>query len=129
MARILIIEDDELVRDTLRDMLETAGHEVLEAADGGQGLATYRENPADVVITDIIMPDKEGVETIIELRRDYPDVKIIAISGGGRIGTTSFLELAREFGAQHAFGKPFQPEKLLSAIQDCLSGGGKGQGS
>jgi len=83
MARILLIDDDAPVRRTLRKMLERQGYEVEEAPDGKAGLTLYQENPADLIITDLIMPEMEGIETIMELRRRFPDVKIIAMSGGG----------------------------------------------
>ena len=121
MARILIIEDEELVRFTLRQILEMAGHAVLEATNGAEGIALQKGSPADLVITDIVMPEKEGVETIIELRRDYPELNIIAISGGGRIGTTEYLDVARKFGARHVFGKPFNKHELLQAIDESLA--------
>lgn len=120
MARILVIDDEELVRFTLKKALEKAGHEVVEAANGNDGIEVYKQSPVDLVITDIIMPQKEGVETIVELRRDHPDVKIIAISGGGRTGTTDYLELAKEFGARHVLKKPFGRQELLDAVQETL---------
>ena len=82
MSRILIIEDDEHVRGMLRKMLERIGYDVFDAPDGKEGLDFYRNTPVDLVITDILMPEKEGIQTIMELRREFPDVKIIAISGG-----------------------------------------------
>ncbi len=120
MARILVIDDEELVRFTLKQALEKAGHEVVEAADGNDGIAVCRRSPVDLIITDIIMPEKEGIETIVELRRDDPDVKIIAISGGGRIGTKDYLELAQRFGARQVLRKPFGRQELLDAVQETL---------
>lgn len=121
MASILVIDDDPLVRTTLRKVLERAGHQVVEAADGIQGLDQYRAHRADVVVTDIIMPDKEGIATIMDLRRVDPAVKIIAISGGGRTGTFDFLRIAKEFGAAKTLQKPFANEALLAAIQECIA--------
>ncbi len=86
MPRILVIEDEIQVRRLTRQMLELEGFEVLEAGDGDTGLQMFAENSIDLVITDIIMPGKEGIETILELKQKRPDIKIIAISGGGRIG-------------------------------------------
>ena len=120
MARILVIDDEELVRFTLKQALQKAGHEVLEAADGKDGVAVSKRSPVDLIITDIIMPEKEGVETIVELRRDDPDVKIIAISGGGRTGTTDYLELAQKLGSQRVLRKPFGRQELLEAVQETL---------
>ena len=80
MARILIIDDDDRFRDMLQDMMERNGYEVVSASDGKEGIDLYRKEPTDLVITDIIMPNKEGVETMFELQRDFPDVKIIESS-------------------------------------------------
>jgi len=96
MSRILIIDDDAQILKMLRQILEREKYHVTEASNGKEGLRLYRENPADLVITDIIMPEKEGIEIIIELKRDYPDVKIIAISGGGRINPEDYLDIAKK---------------------------------
>ena len=120
MANILIIDDEELVRLTLRQMLEDAGHDVAEAADGREGIARYKERPADLVITDIIMPEKEGIETIIELQHHDPAIQIIAMSGGGRLRNLDFLNVAEKFGATRILAKPFEDEEFLEAVEDCL---------
>ena len=120
MPRILIIEDEVNVRKLTRQMLELEGFEVLEAGDGDSGLRTFKENEVDLIITDIIMPGKEGIETILELRRDNPGVKIIAMSGGGRMGPDGYLELARKFGANHTFSKPFDRQELVEAVKELL---------
>jgi len=120
MARILVIDDDEQVLDMLYESLTREGYDVLRASNGEQGLRLYRQKPVDLIITDIIMPEKEGIETIIELRRDFPDVKIIAMSGGGRIGTKDYLHLAKIFGVQRTFTKPVAREQLLDAIKALL---------
>jgi len=117
---ILIIDDEDQFRKMLRQMLERAGYEVREAADGEKGLQLFRQQPADLVITDIFMPEKEGIETIFELRRDFPDVKIIAISGGGRIGGLQSLKHAEGAGAERTLIKPFERRELLQAIQNVL---------
>ena len=117
---ILVIDDDELIRDTLRDVLEEAGYRVVEARDGADGVRKYKANPCDLVITDMIMPEKEGVETIMELKRDYPRLAIIAVSGGGRAQRFDFLSLAKEFGADHILRKPFENKELLEAVQTAL---------
>jgi len=121
MGRILVIDDEELVRHMLRAMLEHAGHEVEEAADGEEGVRLYRERPSDLIVTDIVMPEKEGLEVIQELRRDFPGVKIIAISGGGMISPMSYLSLAKKFGAQRAFFKPIDRKQFLAAVDELLS--------
>ena len=120
MARILVIDDDEQVLDMLYQSLTREGYDVLRASNGEQGLRLYRQEPVDLIITDIIMPEKEGIETIIELRQDFPDVKIIAMSGGGRIGTNDYLHLAKIFGVQRTFTKPVAREQLLDAITELL---------
>jgi len=116
MARILIIDDDVQILKMLRKTLEHEGHEVVDAADGNKGLRLYRENPTDLVITDIIMPNKEGIETIGALRREFPEAKIIAMSGGGQIEAEEYLHMAKLLGAQRTLTKPFQNEELLEAI-------------
>lgn len=120
MARILVIDDDEQVLDMLYESLTREGFDVLKASNGEQGLRIYRQEPVDLIITDILMPEKEGIETIIELRQDFPDVKIIAMSGGGRIGTKDYLHLAKIFGVQRTFTKPVAREQLLDAIKELL---------
>ena len=122
MSRILIIDDEELVRYALRAVLESADHDVIEAENGMKGIELCNAHPVDLVITDIIMPEKEGVETIIELRRAFPDVKIIAISGGGRSGGVSYLKLAQGFGADQIMPKPFGMDEMLSTVQRVLNG-------
>ena len=124
MKRILVIDDDAQLRKMLRQMLERQGYGVIEAGDGKEGMALYRQAPTELIITDIIMPEKEGVETIIELRRDFPDVKIIAISGGSRsLNKEYYLELAKRLGAAYTFTKPFARKELLEAIEDLLTAG------
>lgn len=120
MARILVIDDEQLARFTMREILETAGHEVEEAKNGAQGISSQKAQPFDVVITDIIMPEKEGVQTIIELRRDFPDLPIIAISGGGRTRNLDFLKIAERYGAKRILAKPFSEDELLDAVNSCL---------
>lgn len=122
MARILIIDDDVQTLNMLRQMLEREGYEVMDAPDGKEGLKRYRENPTDLIITDLIMPEKEGIETIRELRRDFPDIKIIAMSGGGRVVPGDYLHMARMLGAQHTFAKPIEREELLAAVRELLTG-------
>lgn len=120
MARILIIEDDQQVRGMLRQTLAQAGHEVVEAADGRAGARLHRAEPADLIITDLYMPEKEGLEMIRELVQDFPDIKIIAISGGGSIVRGDYLPLATNLGALRTFQKPLDVQEILKAIQDIL---------
>ena len=121
MARILIIDDEDELRSMLRQMLEHAGHEVTEAADGAIGIEIYERDTPDLIITDIIMPEKEGVETIIALRRADPTLPIIAISGGGRLDATDFLSMAKKLGARQTLTKPFRRDQLLEAVSECLA--------
>ncbi len=121
MAKILVIDDEELARFTVRKYLMSAGHSVIEAKDGLEGLALQDKDPCDLVITDIIMPEKEGLETILELRQADSGLPIIAISGGGREGYSDYLEAARPFGANCSLAKPFSQDDLLSAVESCSS--------
>jgi CheY-like chemotaxis protein len=120
VARILVIDDEEPARRMLREALELAGHEVVEARDGQEGLQRYRAAPTDLVITDILMPGKEGLETIMEFRRRVPGIKIIAFSGGGQMGNLSFLEVAKRLGAQRTFQKPFNLRAVLDTVREVL---------
>ena len=120
MACILIIDDDIQILKLLREMLKREGHKVVEAPDGKKGIRLFKENGADLILTDIIMPEKDGLETIMELRKDSPNVKIIAISGGGRIEAEPYLNMAKQFGALRTLRKPFQREELLQAVGELL---------
>ncbi len=120
MARILVIDDDEQIRKTIHQVLELEGHEVVVASNGKEGIKLFKESGANLIITDIVMPEKEGLETITELRRDFPDVKILAISGGGRGDPESYLTLAKVFGAVRTLTKPFQRAELLEAVNETL---------
>ena len=121
MSKILVIDDDTMVRNTLSAILRHHGYEVELAVNGKQGLAAFRTGAPDLVITDIIMPEKEGIETIIEMRRDRPDAKIIAISGGGRVGNADFLRMAKTLGATAVIAKPFSPQELIGCVKTCLA--------
>jgi len=120
MARVLLIDDEDMVRQTLGMALKRAGHDVVLAADGTEGVQLLGLHGADVVITDIIMPNKEGIETIAEIRVAHPQVPIIAISGGGRTSNFQFLDLARRLGAGHVLRKPFRTAELLKVISECV---------
>ena len=120
MKKILIIEDNAIVRNTVSRILQSAGYQVVTANDGVQGFETFRKEQPDLVISDIIMPEQEGIGTIRQILAEKPSAKIIAISGGGRIGNTDFLQIARKMGAVDALAKPFDPEDLLGRINTCL---------
>lgn len=123
MARILVVDDDEQFRRMLREMLERAGHEVHDAANGVVALELDREHQSDLVVIDLVMPEKEGLETILDLRRRRPDVKIIAISGGGRSNPNANLAAAKKLGARSTLTKPFTRNDVLLAIDEVLTGG------
>jgi two-component system chemotaxis response regulator CheY len=120
MARILVIDDDGLIRETVRRMLEGAGHVVIEAEDGAAGLKLVGNDPPDLVVTDIYMPGKEGIETIRELRQVSPNLKIIAISGSTWSSGHDALSSAKLLGADRTLPKPFRREQLLASVRDCL---------
>lgn len=121
MTRILVIEDEANIRGLYRRILEQAGYDVTEAPDGNTGIRLYRETLHNLIITDIIMPDKEGLEIIMELRREFPAVKIIAISGGGQaMSGATCLHLAKRLGAAKTLAKPFSKKELVDAVQDVL---------
>ena len=119
-ARVLVIDDDPDVRTTIRWILEAEGFVVSLAANGQEGLDLLRREPADVVVTDIFMPEKEGIETIAELRRSFPQLPIFVVSGGGSARNTDYTVVARELGAQQIFKKPLDPQKLIDALHETL---------
>jgi CheY-like chemotaxis protein len=122
MKNILIIDDDFSVRNCIREMLEQTGYSVLEAENGVVGLGIFRHNKVDLVIIDLFMPEKEGIETIIELRKDFPDLKILAISGGiPGYGPDHFLNVAQKLGADCSLDKPFTMQELLSVVERLLT--------
>lgn len=115
MARILIIDDEPPIRTLLRCALESAGHEVMEAQDGRIGLDLYRRNPTDLIITDILLPELNGLDVILDLVHEFLDVKVIAMSGCAEKG--HFLNTAKLLGARQTLQKPFTIEKLLSVVR------------
>jgi DNA-binding response OmpR family regulator len=120
MARILIIDDNENVNTMLQQVLSSKGYEVESVTSGEHGLSFLEVNIFDLIITDIIMPGKEGLEMILEIRKKNTIVPIIAISGGGKIGPELYLEMAHVFGAAYTFQKPFNIESFLEAVRECL---------
>lgn len=121
MPRILVVDDEEQVRRVLRLVLERAGYEVDTAADGNEAVAAFDPSRHDVVITDIVMPEKEGIETIQELRQKSAGVRIIAISGGGRISPEEYLDWAKRFGVHCTFTKPINRDELLNTLAALTS--------
>jgi len=119
MRRVLVIDDHAEIREILRETLEAAGYAVAVAGNGREGLAAQRRQPADLVITDTFMPEKEGLETIRELRQQSPRPKIIAMSGGGG-GRLDYLPSAQAFGADRVIGKPFDCEAMVAAVREML---------
>ena len=120
MPQILLIDDDPTLRRALRIALEKSGHHVAEAANGREGLAAFSAHPADLIVTDIIMPDVEGIETIRRLRGQSKRVPIIAISGGGRGSAEDYLLFAKALGATQVFEKPFDIDTLRAAVASLL---------
>ncbi len=120
MPSILIIDVEEQVRRMLGEMFRRAGYDVRAACDGREGCAMCRAQRPDLVITDLIMPDQEGIETIIALRKDYPDLKILAISGGGKSDPEDYLDLAQSLGADRTLAKPFARHEILRVASDLI---------
>jgi DNA-binding response OmpR family regulator len=117
MARILLIEDDSLFRSMLREALTRVGHEVTEAENGGVGLRTFAKGSFDLVLTDLVMPEVEGIETIVKLRKQCPNIRIIAMSGGGRGSAYDYLHIAQQIGANRVLMKPFSTEDLRETVR------------
>jgi CheY-like chemotaxis protein len=120
MARILLIDDDDPFRTMLSQTLEHFGHAVVQACNGEEGLRLLAQAHPDLVITDIVMPEKEGVEVLMELRESLPPMKIIVISGGGRGKDADYLGIAKLLGASAVLAKPFSTDALLDTIEQVL---------
>ena len=114
--RVLVIDDDADVRDLIKALLESEGFEVAVAADGREGIELQKRNPAAVVVTDIFMPGKEGIETIAELRREFPQTSIVVVSGGTPLTGKDYGPVARELGAVESLKKPFRPRELINIV-------------
>jgi len=121
MARILVIDDEEPIRRLLARALVGEGHEVIEAKDGREALQLHLATPAELVITDIIMPEQDGLEVIMALKRKAPGIKIIAMSGGGRFGQTEALHMAEPLGAFATLRKPFALGTMLETVNLALA--------
>ncbi len=122
MANILLVEDDDLVRDMLTQTLERASHHVISAANGEEATERLQNEKPDIMVTDIIMPKKSGITLISEVKNRHPNMEIIAISGGGRLDPTGYLDLSESLGASVSFEKPIDNTALLMAIDLLLHG-------
>ena len=121
MARVLVVDDESTMREMLREALERRGHTADEAADGREALQRLAEHKPDLVITDLVMPEMEGIELIQAFRRKCPEIPIIAISGGGRVGPENYLSMAGQIGANRIFAKPFRLEEILTAVRELTA--------
>ncbi len=122
-ATILVIDDDAAMRRFIKAVLEREGYQVVEAVDGADGLEKKRSHTVGLIIVDIFMPEKDGLETIIELRTEFPECPILAMSGGGQMGEMSFLDYSRQFGAKELLRKPFKPATLIEAVAKLVTPG------
>ncbi len=122
MPSILIIDDDDSVRESLRRTLHKEGYTIMEASEGRRGLKQLERSPVDLILLDMFMPDKDGLETIGELRRTHPGIRIIAMSGGGFKGTVDVLHVAKMLGARRTLAKPFTREELIEAVEQVVNG-------
>jgi CheY-like chemotaxis protein len=118
MSLILVVDDEPDFRETVRRLLEIEGHEVIEAASGDDGIEKFRALAPDLIVIDIFMPNKTGIETILQIRAESPSVRIIAVSGSGGIATGDFLETAKSVGADQTLAKPFRAQQLVKAIDN-----------
>jgi DNA-binding response OmpR family regulator len=121
LAHILVIDDDPWILKIFKQILETEGHSVDTAADGQEGIDIYRNFRADLVVTDMVMPVKDGLKTILELDKEFPGVKVIAISGGGVIEPDRYLALAESIGTKKTLTKPVRKDELIKAVNEVLA--------
>lgn len=124
MKNILVIDDDSIMRETLRDILISEDYNVMDAADGVEGMSILEMLPFDMVVTDVLMPDKDGIEVIMEAKKKYPNINIVAISGGGYISAENYLKMASELGANATVVKPFDIDLFLLEVNRLLKGNG-----
>ncbi|MCX5767095.1 MAG: response regulator [Gemmatimonadetes bacterium] len=121
MAKILLVDDEFAVRELLAEVLELDAHLVTQADDGASAIAAVERELFDLVVTDLVMPDKEGIETIMEIRQRWPALKIIAMSGGGRGDAADYLDMAASLGAAATLQKPFSSQLLLDTVAQVLA--------
>lgn len=120
MYRILVIDDDTKIRQFVSTVLGLAGYDVIQAADGIEGMTAFDENQPDMVITDVVMPGKDGIEAVLELREKAPQVPVLVMTGGGQIPAETYLRMATGVGATRTLRKPFLKHELLQAIDEGL---------
>jgi CheY-like chemotaxis protein len=120
MARILVVDDEPSIRDLVALVLELDKHEVVTASDGNSALAAIENSDFDLVVTDLVMPDREGIETIMTIRKTRPTLKLIAMSGGGFGSAGDYLEMAAAVGADRTLAKPFTNDQLLKTVREVL---------
>ncbi|MEX2454672.1 MAG: response regulator [Rhodospirillaceae bacterium] len=121
MGKILVIDDDDMVRDLLMETLRRADYDVDIANNGAEGLKHFEDTRYDLVVTDILMPEKEGIETIMAMRKSDPATRVLAISGGGRTGNHDYLDIALVLGATAVLRKPFRPSQFLEKVRTLLA--------
>ena len=121
MQKILVVDDDDLIRDLIYEILEPQGFNIILAENGNRAIEILSKESVDLIITDIIMPDKEGIETIIDIKKKLPNAKIIAMSGGGQLNANSYLSIAQKLGVSATISKPFDPVKFLNTVQNILN--------
>jgi len=120
MSRILVIDDNTTMREAVCEMLQQAGYDAISVENGRLAAQMHRDEPVDIIITDLFMPDTDGLEIIYQFRHEFPDVKIIAVSGGGSRGLVELLSVAKKMGAERALMKPFAWEDLLAAVEEMI---------
>ncbi len=121
MAGILLVEDNDDLRTMLKGSLEKQMHRIMEASNGREALIKFKSSVTDLVITDLLMPEQDGIGLIMELKKKKPDIKIIAISGGGKIGPSNYLDIAKTLGADAVFPKPFNLNQFIDEVEDLLN--------
>jgi len=120
MKKILVIDDEEMMLDMMRQILQRAGYTVLTATDGMEGMDIFQQEEIDLIITDIFMPRKEGISVVYDLREKHPNAKIVAISGGGRLNSKDYLRYAEKLGADRTLAKPFSKSEILNIVDELV---------
>ncbi len=120
MKRILVIDDDPIMRETIKDILQYEDYYVADAADGKEGMALLQKETFDMIVTDVLMPEKDGIEVIMEAKKRQPKIQIVAISGGGYISAENYLKMARDLGASATVVKPFDIDMFIDKVNSLL---------